>query len=100
MATTVDAIQAAIAEATEPGFRARLLARGQARSMIWRGVPYQLMRLHSCRNSPTIYSHTDTPCSATVQGKDRVVRLVTRKPMLGEPVGEPRGEPPYNSLIF
>ena len=30
-----------------------------------------------------------------VQGMDRVVRLVTRKPLLGEP----RGEPPYKALI-
>ncbi|MFD2057063.1 hypothetical protein ACFSQT_29485 [Mesorhizobium calcicola] len=26
------------------------------------------------------------------------MRLVTRKPMLGEPIGEPRGEPPLKQL--
>jgi superfamily II DNA/RNA helicase len=36
MPTTIDAIQAAIAEALTPGFRGRLLARGQARALIWR----------------------------------------------------------------
>lgn len=41
MASTVEAIAANIRVATEPGFRRRLLARGQARSMMWRegGLP-------------------------------------------------------------
>src|SRR3954453_15647182 len=33
---TVEKIQADIDETLKPGFRARLLARGQARAMIWR----------------------------------------------------------------
>jgi superfamily II DNA/RNA helicase len=36
MAESVEAIQARIREAVAPGFRGRLLARGQARSMLWR----------------------------------------------------------------
>ncbi|GAA4522695.1 hypothetical protein GCM10023160_11540 [Brachybacterium paraconglomeratum] len=36
MPETVDEIEAAIGEATTPGFREQLLARGEARSMIWR----------------------------------------------------------------
>jgi superfamily II DNA/RNA helicase len=36
MATTIEEIQADIQAASAPGFRGRLLARGQARSMIWR----------------------------------------------------------------
>lgn len=36
MPETVDDIEAAIGEATAPGFREQLLARGEARSMIWR----------------------------------------------------------------
>lgn len=36
MATTVEQIEADVRAAAEPGFRGRLLARGQARSMIWR----------------------------------------------------------------
>ena len=36
MPETVDDIEAAIGEATTPGFREQLLARGEARSMIWR----------------------------------------------------------------
>lgn len=36
MASTVEAIIENIRTAIEPGFRARLLARGQARSMMWR----------------------------------------------------------------
>ncbi|MGO2092102.1 MAG: DEAD/DEAH box helicase [Microbacterium gubbeenense] len=36
MPETVEDIEAAIAEATTPGFREQLLARGEARSMIWR----------------------------------------------------------------
>src|SRR5688572_22355985 len=36
MPTTIEAIQAAIDEAAAAGFRGRLLARGQARGMIWR----------------------------------------------------------------
>lgn len=35
MASTIEAIEADIRTATAPGFRDRLLARGQARSMIW-----------------------------------------------------------------
>lgn len=37
MPTTREEIVAAIEEAAAPGFRGRLLARGQARAMIWRG---------------------------------------------------------------
>ncbi len=36
MATTPEAIAQLIAEATAPGFRDDLLAKGQARSMVWR----------------------------------------------------------------
>jgi hypothetical protein len=36
MPTTIEAIEAAINEAVTPGFRGRLLARGQARALIWR----------------------------------------------------------------
>src|SRR5215831_2730121 len=36
MATTVEEIEADIQSASAPGFRGRLLARGQARAMIWR----------------------------------------------------------------
>ncbi|KQT73223.1 hypothetical protein ASG51_22950 [Methylobacterium sp. Leaf465] len=36
MPTSPDAIIAAITEATTTGFRGRLIARGQARAMIWR----------------------------------------------------------------
>jgi superfamily II DNA/RNA helicase len=36
MPAIVDDIEAAIGEATTPGFREQLLARGEARSMIWR----------------------------------------------------------------
>lgn len=36
MPETVEDIEAAIEEATTPGFREQLLARGEARSMIWR----------------------------------------------------------------
>ena len=36
MPTTVEAIEADIDAATVPGFRNRLIARGQARAMIWR----------------------------------------------------------------
>ena len=36
MPETVDEIEAAIGQATAPGFREQLLARGEARSMIWR----------------------------------------------------------------
>jgi superfamily II DNA/RNA helicase len=36
MATTIEQIQADILAASTPGFRGRLLARGEARSMIWR----------------------------------------------------------------
>lgn len=37
MATTVEELEANIRSAAAPGFRGRLLARGQARAMIWRG---------------------------------------------------------------
>lgn len=37
MPTTPDAITAAITDAAAAGFRGRLIARGQARAMIWRG---------------------------------------------------------------
>ena len=50
-----------------------------------------------------LYSREASQVRLAVQGMDRVVRLVTRKPLLGEPIGEPRGEPrgepPYKSLI-
>ncbi len=36
MPTTPEAIVAAITDATATGFRGRLIARGQARAMIWR----------------------------------------------------------------
>jgi superfamily II DNA/RNA helicase len=36
MATTIEGIEADIEAATAPGFRGRLLARGQARAIIWR----------------------------------------------------------------
>ncbi|MGO9172202.1 MAG: DEAD/DEAH box helicase [Rhodomicrobium sp.] len=36
MPTTIDAIQADVNEAATPGFRGSLIARGQARAMIWR----------------------------------------------------------------
>ncbi len=36
MPTTPDAITAAITDAAAAGFRGRLIARGQARAMIWR----------------------------------------------------------------
>ena len=36
MAESIEAIEASIREAVAPGFRERLLARGQARAMIWR----------------------------------------------------------------
>ena len=36
MPETVEEIEAAVEEATTPGFREQLLARGEARSMIWR----------------------------------------------------------------
>jgi hypothetical protein len=46
-----------------------------------------------------LYSREASQVRLAVQGMDRVVRLVTRKPLLGEPVGEPRGEPPHKALI-
>ncbi|RWG87391.1 MAG: hypothetical protein EOQ69_04145 [Mesorhizobium sp.] len=46
-----------------------------------------------------LYSREASQVRLAVQGMDRVVRLVTRKPMLGEPIGEPRGELPYKALI-
>ena len=46
-----------------------------------------------------LYSREASQVRLAVQGVDRVVRLVTRKPMLGGPIGEPRSEPPYKSLI-
>src|ERR1019366_9690774 len=36
MATTIEAIEADIEAASAPGFRGKLLARGQARAIIWR----------------------------------------------------------------
>jgi len=36
MASTIEAIEADIETASAPGFRGRLLARGQARAIIWR----------------------------------------------------------------
>lgn len=45
-----------------------------------------------------LYSREASQVRLAVQGMDRVVRLVTRKPLLGEPVGQPRGEPPFNAL--
>lgn len=46
-----------------------------------------------------LYSREASQVRLAVQGMDRVVRLVTRKPMLGEPFGEPVGEPPRKPLI-
>jgi hypothetical protein len=46
-----------------------------------------------------LYSREASQVRLAVQGMDRVVRLVTRTPLLGEPVGEPRGEPPRKALI-
>ena len=46
-----------------------------------------------------LYSREASQIRLAVQGMDRVVRLVTRKPLLGEPTGEPRGEPPHKQLI-
>ena len=46
-----------------------------------------------------LYSREASQLRLAVQGMDRVVRLVTRKPLLGEPVGEPRGEPLRKPLI-
>lgn len=45
-----------------------------------------------------LYSREASQVRLAVQGMDRVEQLVTRKPMLGEPVGEPRGESPYNHI--
>ena len=42
-----------------------------------------------------LYSREASQVRLAVQGMDRVVRLVTRKPLLGEP----RGEPPHKPLI-
>ncbi len=42
-----------------------------------------------------IYSREASQVRLAVQGMDRVVRLVTRKPMLGEPIDEPL----YKALI-
>ena len=42
-----------------------------------------------------LYSRDASQVRLAVQGMDRVVWLVTRKPLLGEP----RGEPPYKALI-
>ncbi|WP_156146821.1 hypothetical protein [Brevundimonas sp. KM4] len=36
MPSNIDAITAAVRRATEQGFRDQLLAKGQARSMVWR----------------------------------------------------------------
>ena len=46
-----------------------------------------------------LYSREASQVRLAVQGMDRVVRLVTRKPLLGEPVGEPHGEPVNKPLI-
>jgi hypothetical protein len=46
-----------------------------------------------------LYSREASQVRLAVQGMDRVVRLVTRKPLVGEPTGEPRGEPPRKTLI-
>lgn len=40
-----------------------------------------------------LYSREASQVRLAVQGMDRVVRLVTRKPMVGEPFGDPVGEP-------
>lgn len=45
-----------------------------------------------------LYSREASQVRLAVQGMDRVVRLVTRKPLLGEPLGEPGGEPPSKQL--
>jgi hypothetical protein len=46
-----------------------------------------------------LYSREASQVRLAVQGMDRVVRLVTRKPLLGEPVGKPGGEPPLKPMI-
>ncbi|WP_246677201.1 tyrosine-type recombinase/integrase [Mesorhizobium sp. B3-1-8] len=46
-----------------------------------------------------LYSREASQIRLAVQGMDRVVRLVTRKPMLGEPFGEPVGELARKPLI-
>ena len=49
-----------------------------------------------------LYSREASQVRLAVKGMDRVVRLVTRKPLLGEPLDKPKtfgGEPPYNPLI-
>lgn len=46
-----------------------------------------------------LYSREASQVQLAVQGMDRFLRLATRKPMLGEPVGETRGESPYKALI-
>lgn len=45
-----------------------------------------------------LYSREASQVRLAVQGMDRVVRLVTRRPMLGEPSGEPVGEPTRKPL--
>ena len=44
------------------------------------------------------YSREASQVRLAVRGMDRGVRLVTRESMLGEPIGKPRGEPPYKAL--
>jgi hypothetical protein len=49
-----------------------------------------------------LYSREASQVRLAVKGMDRVVRLVTRKPLLGEPLDKPKtfgGEPPYSPLI-
>lgn len=43
-----------------------------------------------------LYSREASQVRLAVQGMDRVVRLVTRRPLLGEPVGEPPRKPLIN----
>ncbi len=49
-----------------------------------------------------LYPREASQVRLAVKGMDRVVRLVTRKPLLGEPLDKPKtfgGELPHNSLI-
>ncbi|NGO54300.1 tyrosine-type recombinase/integrase [Allomesorhizobium camelthorni] len=44
-----------------------------------------------------LYSREASQVRLAVQGMDRVVRLVARRPLLGEPVGEPSNKPLINN---
>lgn len=62
MPTTPDAIIAAITDAATVGFRGRLIARGQARAMIWRDGVLPLVRRISRLNSASIFTVTRMVC--------------------------------------